>query len=200
MTGTAASASALDYYPTTIIDGDKPSVEAEPSPPSTVSNSQCLNVLDGDETMNPQPVTDFQSTTTPKDNESGVIMSSAGETGVEDVDGTVERKQGEREGGVEMEGAVESEFTLFPRLPIELRFKIWKYALPGPRIVKIEFNIETDQWFCPFESQSESSSLSRTNKESREVYHKNYCPTAKVSRVITQPIDSDAPDPFHETS
>ena len=49
MTGTAASASALDYYPITIIDGDKPSVEAEPSPPSTVSNSQCLNVLDGDE-------------------------------------------------------------------------------------------------------------------------------------------------------
>jgi hypothetical protein len=28
-----------------------------------------------------------------------------------------------------------TQFTLFPRLPIELRFLIWNYAMPGPRIV-----------------------------------------------------------------
>ncbi|KAF8860144.1 hypothetical protein BDZ45DRAFT_741750 [Acephala macrosclerotiorum] len=29
------------------------------------------------------------------------------------------------------------EFTLFPKLPIELRLKIWNEALPGPRVVEI---------------------------------------------------------------
>jgi hypothetical protein len=28
-------------------------------------------------------------------------------------------------------------FAIFPKLPIEIRFKIWKMALPGPRIVEI---------------------------------------------------------------
>lgn len=28
-------------------------------------------------------------------------------------------------------------FTLFPMLPIEIRLKIWKEALPGPRIIEI---------------------------------------------------------------
>jgi hypothetical protein len=200
MTGTATLASALECYPSTITDGDKPSLETRPAPPPTVSNFQYLNVLDGDETMKPQPTTGFQLTASPKDNVSGVIMSSAAETGVQDVDDTVERKKGERGGGVEMEGAVELEFMLFPRLPIELRLKIWKYALPGPRVVEIEWNPKTRQWFCPFESQSESSSLSRTYRESREVYHKTYLRLAKVSRVHTQSIVSDATDPFHESS
>lgn len=85
MTGTAAAASALDYCPATVTEGDKPSLEAEPSPPSTTSNSQCLNVLHGDESMNPRPTTDFQSTANPKDNESDVVMSSAAETGFEEL-------------------------------------------------------------------------------------------------------------------
>jgi hypothetical protein len=34
----------------------------------------------------------------------------------------------------------EPRFTLFPQLPIELRLKIWKYALPGPRIITIDLN------------------------------------------------------------
>lgn len=30
-----------------------------------------------------------------------------------------------------------TEFTIFPKLPIELRYKIWGLALPGPRVVNI---------------------------------------------------------------
>jgi hypothetical protein len=58
----------------------------------------------------------------------------------------------------------------------------------------------TQQWFSPFESQSERSSLSHTNRESREVYHQIYLPLGKVSRVVTQAIVSDATDSFHESS
>jgi hypothetical protein len=29
-----------------------------------------------------------------------------------------------------------TEFTLFPELPLELRNKIWKYTLPGPRYIE----------------------------------------------------------------
>jgi hypothetical protein len=29
-------------------------------------------------------------------------------------------------------------FTLFPKLPTELRLKIWKYALPGPRAIRVQ--------------------------------------------------------------
>ena len=28
-------------------------------------------------------------------------------------------------------------FTLFPKLPIEIRWTIWEYALPGPRVVNL---------------------------------------------------------------
>jgi hypothetical protein len=28
-------------------------------------------------------------------------------------------------------------FTLFPKLPIELRCKVWTYSIPGPRIIEI---------------------------------------------------------------
>lgn len=34
-------------------------------------------------------------------------------------------------------------FTPFKKLPIELRFKIWKEALPGPRLVDVAFVFET---------------------------------------------------------
>lgn len=32
------------------------------------------------------------------------------------------------------------EFTVFPKLPIELRLRIWKFTLPGPRIVQVMYN------------------------------------------------------------
>jgi hypothetical protein len=35
-------------------------------------------------------------------------------------------------------------FTVFPKLPVELRFKIWKLALPGTRVVAINFDYESE--------------------------------------------------------
>jgi hypothetical protein len=199
MTGASASASALEYCPTTVTDADKPSIEAEPSS-STPCNVQHLNLPAGDETLNSQSATDFQLVSSTEDKERGAIMASAVNMSVQDADSTVERKEGERGGGVEMDEAVELNFMLFPKLPTELRLKIWKHALPGPRIVEIEWNPDTTQWFSPFESQSERSSLSHTNRESREIFHQIYLPLVKVFRVVIQSIVSDATDPFHETS
>jgi hypothetical protein len=35
-----------------------------------------------------------------------------------------------------------NEFTLFPKLPVELRLKIWRAALPGPRIIEAYYDYE----------------------------------------------------------
>ncbi|KAI1212914.1 uncharacterized protein F4807DRAFT_471479 [Annulohypoxylon truncatum] len=40
-------------------------------------------------------------------------------------------------------------FHLFAKLPIELRFKIWAYNLPGPRIVEIKCSTESAQTSQP---------------------------------------------------
>lgn len=37
----------------------------------------------------------------------------------------------------------EPEFTLIPKLPLELRRMIWKRAAPDPRVVKISYTEET---------------------------------------------------------
>lgn len=34
-------------------------------------------------------------------------------------------------------------FTWFPRLPIELRRKIWLHTLPGPRLVSLEIDCDS---------------------------------------------------------
>jgi hypothetical protein len=38
-------------------------------------------------------------------------------------------------------------FTLFPKLPAELRLMIWKAALPGPRLVEVNFGFKNNE-FC----------------------------------------------------
>jgi hypothetical protein len=38
-------------------------------------------------------------------------------------------------------------FTLFPGLPTELRFEIWRYAIPAGRIVDIVYDKEQDRYF-----------------------------------------------------
>jgi hypothetical protein len=40
----------------------------------------------------------------------------------------------------------EPRFSLFPKLPAELRFKIWKLALPGPRIVEVYYDRAKHPW------------------------------------------------------
>lgn len=34
-----------------------------------------------------------------------------------------------------------TEFTLFPKLVVELQLKIWKYAIPGPRVIELKTHV-----------------------------------------------------------
>ncbi|KAI1096378.1 hypothetical protein F5B19DRAFT_144554 [Rostrohypoxylon terebratum] len=45
-------------------------------------------------------------------------------------------------------------FHLFAKLPVELRFKIWAYNLPGPRIVEIKCNVASAQTSQPQQGDS----------------------------------------------
>jgi hypothetical protein len=53
-------------------------------------------------------------------------------------------------------------FSCFPRLPTELRLKIWKAALTGPHIYHITHNATTDTFLVS------SPAISRASSESRE--------------------------------
>jgi hypothetical protein len=73
------------------------------------------------------------------------------------------------------------EFTLFPKFPIELRLKVWKQALPGPRIIGIHvaggYNLDHDREGMPewqVRSPKLAPSIFFVCKESREVVSKTY--------------------------
>lgn len=62
-----------------------------------------------------------------------------------------------------------STFTLFHKLPIELRLKIWKFAQPGPRNVLIVYD-------SPYSATSKEPppALLAVNREARQVALKSY--------------------------
>lgn len=89
-----------------------------------------------------------------------------------------------------------TEFHYFPKLPIELRLKIWKDALPGPRLVEI---VSTD-WMCYEHSPWRPACLEVAPsaffacKESKEVTLKHYIPirgTIQGSQVIWCDVNRD---------
>jgi len=62
-------------------------------------------------------------------------------------------------------------FTLFPKLPVELRLRIWAFALPGPTVVKI-----LTEYFGIINIDYSQPILLEVNHESREVVLKSYTP------------------------
>lgn len=72
-------------------------------------------------------------------------------------------------------------FTVFPNLPTELRLKVWKSALPDPRLVDIRFWKED---VVHVEYTSKAGDLAATLllvcKESRGVFPRNYKPSTIV--------------------
>jgi hypothetical protein len=72
-------------------------------------------------------------------------------------------------------------FTVFSNLPTELRLKIWRFALPDPRLVDIRFWKEE---VVHVEYTSKAGELSTTLllvcKESKGVFHRNYKPSTIV--------------------
>lgn len=69
-------------------------------------------------------------------------------------------------------------FTLFPKLPIVLRLKIWKQTLPGPRVVRINtwemLNGESRAVLKRYASLNASINITTVCYESRTVAIETY--------------------------
>jgi len=65
-------------------------------------------------------------------------------------------------------------FHHFPRLPPELRRKIWRYALPAPRIMSVDFLQRSPQHNPQFEPNHPPPMLLQVCHEAREVALENY--------------------------
>jgi len=72
----------------------------------------------------------------------------------------------------------ERQFTLFPKLPPELRLKIWTYALPGPRLFPFPtlnpFKRETVEVTRRCQVFNSLITIARVCRESRSVLEDNY--------------------------
>jgi len=64
----------------------------------------------------------------------------------------------------------EPQFHPFPRLPSELRIKIWKYTFPEPRVVPVRYNRAVQQ----YTSTSEPPALLHVCAESRSLFLDTY--------------------------
>ena len=68
-----------------------------------------------------------------------------------------------------------SHFTLFPKLPVEIRLKIWREALPGPRIIDVCLDVDYGE--CDYESYKASNggfmfrTVLRANQPPPVVFH-----------------------------
>lgn len=78
-------------------------------------------------------------------------------------------------------------FTLFPKLPTELRLQIWKYALPGPRVIRVKKNWKM---FLPgrIRAAAKPPAILQTNSESRQLAMRFY-ELSFNSAIKGRPID-----------
>ena len=83
-------------------------------------------------------------------------------------------------------------FTLFPKLPAEMRCKIWFHSLSGPRIVEVDLESQ-GEWFCRQESQGRPCGMLRANKEYRTEFLNHYSPFLEV--LVPVMIDENIDDP-----
>ncbi|PMD37438.1 hypothetical protein L207DRAFT_636133 [Hyaloscypha variabilis F] len=66
----------------------------------------------------------------------------------------------------------DSSFTCFPRLPVELRIKIWRLAIPRVRFLQVRAHYDPTTMVIRFSACDKQLSVSvlRTSRESREAY------------------------------
>jgi hypothetical protein len=73
---------------------------------------------------------------------------------------------------------LEPQFNLFPMVPLELRLKIWKMALPGPRIVEVYLdppeNPVTQEYDIYIRVNTPPPAVMHVNFESRQVALEKY--------------------------
>lgn len=65
-------------------------------------------------------------------------------------------------------------FTLFPNLSQEIRLKIWRYALPGPRIIKLSTDPVLKNLVMQASNSSTLTSLYHTSKEAHAAVRQQY--------------------------
>ena len=83
---------------------------------------------------------------------------------------------------------IEREFTLFPKLPPELRVKTCKYALPGPRVIPLCID---DSGTRPCRSANALITIKLACHKALEVVKKNYVKYVPVLKSQTDFIQDD---------
>ena len=86
----------------------------------------------------------------------------------------------------------ESSFPQFTRLPVELRRKIWIFALPQQRVVGAYYSKSHKDWFTPGFYAQVRSSLLYVNRESKEVHSEHYRKFTRleISRIAFKPTST----------
>lgn len=59
-------------------------------------------------------------------------------------------------------------FHLFPKLPAELRLKIWEFTFPGPRVLEVIWFQK--EWLCSTESRHRPTFAPFANREANELF------------------------------
>jgi hypothetical protein len=68
-------------------------------------------------------------------------------------------------------------FQLFPKLPVEIRHIIWRFAIPGPRVIQVEASASFDI----FQPRGNIPGILQANRESREIAIKVLKPSFQTS-------------------
>lgn len=80
------------------------------------------------------------------------------------------------------------EFKVFPKLPIELRRLIWRATFPGPRLVRIRFNLASETFSSPTKFPIALGICSESRRETMRFYMRLF--SSKVA--IDYPRDERA--------
>jgi hypothetical protein len=150
--------------------------------PSPAESMQASNNQHGEQKIIEK--SSAESTMSTIHGDKGVLNAATeltGETGPESTMSSKKSNDGDHNGS---EGLVESDvleagqrtFTLFPKLPAELRLRVWKYSLPGPQYIEVQMSlssfIQYPQW--KFVSQDKAPAAFFVCHESRAEATKNY--------------------------
>jgi len=76
-------------------------------------------------------------------------------------------------------------FSLFAKLPIELRLKIWGHVLPGSQVIEIEWSRQCNAWQFTSESKPSMTLLHGVNKEARGEFLRSYTAISLEDRAFS---------------
>jgi hypothetical protein len=89
-----------------------------------------------------------------------------------------------RDAGTQYSGIPTTTFTSFPNLPLELRSRVWEFALPGPRLLALDFFGDPPRFTCL--SAFSPPNILQVCQESRKVALRK-CPLFFVDNAALYP-------------